>query len=264
VVTHLVTQLAKFVVMGLILLVVAWLARRGHYPLLAVPDPRQAPRRGDRWRYRGSVVLALACGAIAAWGLAAVPPKSWPQQLARHAVYDDRFGPWLGAGFFGLAFAAMVAYPIAGALVAPGPLQHLLVASGEPWRMVWRRTGGRVPDPRPLTHATARVVLVAALFVHFAIREQHVTFTTDGVVWCDWPWQEPTSIPWRNVTAVEVVATFTAMTGAVREVPTLRLQLRDADPLVIGRLAQRPRDHWERLGELCAERAGVPLVAVPR
>jgi len=263
-VTKLLTQLAKFVVMGLLLLAVAWLARRGVYPLLADPDPEQAPSRGDRWRYRGSVALALAFGVFAALGLASVPPESWPQQVARHAAYDDAFGPWVGAGFFGLACAALVAYPLAGWFVAPGPLQHLLVASGAPWAMVWRHTGGRVPDPRPLTRATARLVLVAALLVHFTIREQHVTFTNDGVVWCDWPWQGDTTIPWRDVTAVEVVATFTAMTGAVRDVPTLRLQLRDGEPLVVGRFAQRARPYWERLGQLAAERAGVPLAAVPR
>ena len=51
-------------------------------------------------------------------------------------------------------------------------------------------------DPRPLTKSTARIILFAALLLHFSLREQHVTFTEAGVVWRDWPWQGETEIAW--------------------------------------------------------------------
>jgi hypothetical protein len=263
--TKLLTHLLGFVVQLGLLLAVVWLAKRGHYPMLAAPDPACAPTRGDAWRNRLSVALALGFGAFAGTGLALVPPPEASQQLARIAAYDDLFGPILGGFFFGLACAALVAYPLAERLVAPGPLQHFLWRSGGQWNQVWRRfTEGRVVDPRPLSKSTARIVLFAALLLHFSLREQHVTFTEAGVVWRDWPWQGETEIAWKDVTAVEVVATFEALSGKVVDVPTLRLQVRDGEPLTLGRFVQRRRDVWEQLGGLAAARAGVPLTEAPR
>lgn len=263
--TKLLTHLLGFVVQLGLLLAVVWLAKRGHYPTLAEPDPDCAPTRADAWRNRASVALALGFGALAGTGLALVPPPEAAQQLARIAAYDDLFGPILGGFFFGLACAALVAYPLAERMVAPGPLQHFLWRSGGQWNQVWRRFhDGRVVDPRPLTKSTARIVLFAALLLHFSLREQHVTFTEAGVVWRDWPWQGETEIAWKDVTAVEVVASFEALSGNVRDIPTLRLQVRGGEPLTLGRFVQRRRDYWERLGELAAARAGVPLTEAPR
>jgi len=107
--TKLLTHLLGFVVQLGLLLAVVWLAKRGHYPMLAAPDPACAPTRADAWRNRLSVALALGFGAFAGAGLALVPPPEASQQIARIAAYDDRFGPMLGGFFFGLACAALVA-----------------------------------------------------------------------------------------------------------------------------------------------------------
>lgn len=263
--TKALTHVLGFLVQLVLLLAVVWLAKRGHYPMLAKPDPACAPTRGDTWRNRTSVALALGFGAFAGTGLALVPPPEAPQQLARVAAYDDVFGPILGAFFFGLACAALVAYPLAERMVAPGPLLHFLWRSGGQWNQVWRRfTQGQVIDPRPLTKSTARIVLFAALLLHFSLREQHVTFTDAGVVWRDWPWQGETEIAWQDVTAVELVASFEALSGNVVDRPTLRLQVRVGEPLTLGRFVQRRRDVWEQLGGLAAARAGVPLTEAPR
>ena len=263
--TKLLTHLLGFLVHLVLLLAVVWLAKRGHYPNLEEPDPACAPTRGDAWRNRASIALALGFGAFAGAGLALVPPPEAPQQLARIAAYDDLFGRILGGFFFGLACAALVAYPLAERMVAPGPLQHFLWRSGGQWSQVWRRFhDGRVADPRPLTKSTARIVLFAALLLHFSLREQHVTFTEAGVVWRDWPWQGETEIAWKDVTAVELVASFEALSGNVVDRPTLRLQVRVGEPLTLGRLVQRRRDVWEQLGGLAAARAGVPLTEAPR
>lgn len=263
--TKLLTHLLAFLVQLALLLGCIWLAKRGHYPVLDEPDPDCAPTRADVWRNRASVALALGFGAFAAFGLANVPPPEAAQQLARLAAYDDLLGPWLGGGFFGLACAALVAYPLAERMVAPGPLQHFLWRSGGQWNAVWSRfTHGRVLDPRPLTKSTARIVLFAALLVHFSLREQHTTFTEAGVAWRDWPWQAETEFAWADVSAVEVVESFEALSGNVVDVPTLRLQVRGGEPLTLGRFAQRRREAWDNLAELAAARAGVPVTVVPR
>ena len=66
------------------------------------------------------------------------------------------------------------------------------------------------------------------------------------------------------MTAVELVASFEALSGNVVDVPTLRLQVRAGEPLTLGRFVQRRRDVWEQVGGIAAARAGVPLTEVPR
>jgi hypothetical protein len=251
----LVTKLAVTAFLALLLAGLVWLAKRGRYPLLDAPDPRHAPTLADRLRYHTANALALAFGAIVACGLASLPAPATAGQLACVALYDEAAGRWLGAGFAGLGAAAWVACPLAERLVTRGPLQHFL------WRTAahWRRL-----DPRPITRATGRIVLFLGLVLHFAVREQHTSFTTDGVAWHDWPWQTERSVPWHDVKAVELVASFVAATGAVRDIPHLRLQTRGGEAVVLGRRVQRPRAEWERLGTIAADRAAVALVEVPR
>jgi hypothetical protein len=253
--TDLVTRIATAAVQLGVLALLVWLAKRGRYPVLAEPDPACAPTFGDRLRWHAADALAFAAGAVVAWVLATWPAPAVPQQLARVAAFDQPDARWLGAGFCGLAVAALLAYPLAARFVAAGPLQHFLWRSAALWRRL---------DPRPITRATARLVLFVALVGHFALREEHTTFTADGVVWRDWPWQGQQSVAWRDVTAVELVATLVAPNGNVRDVPHLRLRPRDGEPLVLGRWAQRPRADWERLGAIAADRSRVPLTDVPR
>lgn len=247
--------LVSVVVHGLIFGGLVWLARRGQYPVLDEPDPVLAPRATDRLRYTGSVVAALLFGGFAAAALWSVPSPDVPQAIARHAAYDEPAGRLLGPFFFGLACAAWVAYPLAARWVAPGPLQHFLWRSSAMWRRM---------DPRPVTRTTARFVVFLALVLHFAIRDQHTTFTAEGITWRDWPWQAEQQRAWQDVAEVQIVATFVAPSGQVRERPHLRLQFRAGEPMVMGQRMQEPAAFWERLAAVASDRAGVPIRRVDR
>jgi hypothetical protein len=232
-----------------------WLARRGRYAVLAEPDPQLVPSFSDWCRYGLSSVASLAFGVLAAYGLASVAPHEAAGVLARIGAYDQVAGRWLGAGCFGLGCAAWLAYPLAARWVAPGPLQHILWRSAAQWRRL---------DPRPITRSLARIFVVVALVVQFAIRDQHTTFGVDGVRWCDYPWQAETLVAWDDVTAVELVATFPAMTGKVIRRLHLRLQVRDGEPLVVGRFVQRSPAFWEAMARLASEQAGVVVARVEK
>lgn len=240
--------------LGLLAVVLGFLARRGMYPALEEPDPAEFPEAADRWRSRLAWLAALAIGAAVAGLLYAMPPERPAAALFRHSAYELE-SRWIGPLFM-LLGATLVAAPILlGRLVSPGPLQHLLWDSAAFIRHV---------DPRPLSRWVGGAVVVGALVSHLAVRSSHVTLAADGVTWCDAPWSGTQRRAWQDLRRVELVQNYVALAGNVVARPHLRLVFADGVAVVAGSSVAQPPAVWQKAAAIATERSGIAPESVDR
>lgn len=232
------------------------LSRRGKWPRLPEPDPEQADTRSDRLRYYLGNGLAVVVGTLFAAALWAIPPTMEDGVLFRFSAYDGvgrLIGPFflvLGAGGLALPWIVM-------RLVAPGPLLHILT------RSAMRQVQAPL-DLLPLLRWLSGGVVAAAVLLHLAVRSEHTTFDENGVRWRTWPWQSDTVRTWSDVREVRIVASFEAMTGAIRQRPHLSLVFHDGECLRFGKQNDPKPGMVERAAAIAAERTGLDVQRIER
>lgn len=82
--------------------------------------------------------------------------------------------------------------------------------------------------------------------------------------WRTWPWQSETQRTWTDVREVRVVASFEAMTGAIRKKQHLSLVFRDGERFRFGKQNDAPPGMVERAAAIAAERTGLDVQRIER
>lgn len=251
------TSLATIAVLALVGAALRFLTLRGKYPRLPEPDPADPDTARDRRRYHLANALAVVIGLAAGAALWATPPLAEDGVLWRSSLYEHPAARLLGPLFVVLAVGGLAVVPLAERLVAPGPLLHIMVRSS-------RRQFAAGVDLRPALRWLSLVLGTLAILVHAGLRNEHTTFTADGVRWRDWPWQADVAFPWREVADIKIVRTFEALTGKVIERPHLSIDFHNAENLRLGTGDDRPRRAWDEVAAIASARSGVAVRHVER
>jgi hypothetical protein len=251
------TGLATLAVLALVGALLRLLTRRGKYPRLPEPDPDDVDTAHDRRRYYLANALALLVGLVAGAAVWATPPLAETGVLWRSSLYDHPAARLLGPLFVVLAVGGLTVVPLAERLVAPGPLLHIMARSSQ------RQFAAGV-DLRPALRWLSLVLGTLAVAVHAGVRNEHATFTADGVRWRNWPWQADVAFAWQDVSDIKLVRTFEAMTGKIVVRPHLSIDFRNGENLRLGTGDERPQRGWDGVAAIASACSGVVVRTVER